>query len=93
MLEIETRRAAHVTTPFPDGESYNDVVERVAAWLGEASGAFAGRTVLAIGHRATFYALEHLINGVALHEAVGAPWQWQPGWTYGVRRGSRGSHR
>jgi hypothetical protein len=35
-----------------------------------------------IGHRATFYALEHLLNRVTLHDAVTSPWTWQPGWTY-----------
>lgn len=34
------------------------------------------------GHRATQYALEHLINKVPLQEAVLAPWQWQRGWFY-----------
>jgi broad specificity phosphatase PhoE len=85
-LELEQRRAAHIDTPFPDGESYHQVVERVSEWLGEARVAFAGRTVLVVGHRATFYALEHLITGVPLRQAVTAPWQWQPGWTYRVAR-------
>jgi broad specificity phosphatase PhoE len=81
-LEIDARRAAHIATPFPDGESYQHVVDRVSAWITEAASDCAGQTVLVIGHRATFYALEHLVRGVPLHEAVVAPWQWQPGWTY-----------
>jgi 2,3-bisphosphoglycerate-dependent phosphoglycerate mutase len=86
-VEIEERRRLHVATPFPNGESYEQVVGRVAAWLSEAATAFAGRTVLVIGHRATFYALEHLVRHIPLHEAVTATWHWQPGWTYpGVRR-------
>jgi len=84
--EIEERRIQHVATPFPKGESYEQVVGRVAAWLAEATTGFAGRTVLVIGHRATFYALEHLIKGVSLNEAVAATWRWQPGWTYRVVR-------
>jgi broad specificity phosphatase PhoE len=91
--QIEARRAAHVTTPFPEGESYQQVVERVSAWLGEATREFAGRTVLVVGHRATFYALEHLINAVALAHAVAAPWQWQPGWTYQLRSTGRETDR
>jgi alpha-ribazole phosphatase/probable phosphoglycerate mutase len=43
---------------------------------------FDACTVLIIGHRATFYALEHLLNGVPLPEAVASPWAWQPGWTF-----------
>lgn len=80
--EIEAQRAAHITTPFPEGESYRQVAWRVAAWLDEVARDYARRTVLVIGHRATFYALEHLINGVALHDAVLKAWQWQPGWVF-----------
>jgi hypothetical protein len=43
--------------------------------------------VLVVGHRATFYALEHLINGVALHDAVLSAWHWQPGWLYQLTSG------
>jgi broad specificity phosphatase PhoE len=91
--QIDSRRSAHVAEPFPGGESYQDVVARVSAWLGETAVAYAGRTVLVVGHRATFYALEHLLTGVALAEAVAAPWQWQPGWTYRMSRAGRGSDR
>jgi broad specificity phosphatase PhoE len=80
--EIEARRAAHVETPFPQGESYRDVAERVRAWLAEVALTLDGDTLLVIGHRATFYALEHLMGNVPLNEAVSSPWQWQPGWQY-----------
>jgi 2,3-bisphosphoglycerate-dependent phosphoglycerate mutase len=86
-LEIEERRVLYVATPFPNGESYEQVVARVSAWLTEAATTFAGRTVLVIGHRATFYALEHLFTHIPLREAVTSTWHWQPGWTYrSVRR-------
>ncbi|HET9270391.1 MAG TPA: histidine phosphatase family protein [Vicinamibacterales bacterium] len=82
--EIEERRPRHLVDPFPNGESYQQVVDRVSAWLGDAVRQREAGTVLVIGHRATFYALEHLLNGVPLHEAVTSPWAWQPGWTYRV---------
>lgn len=80
--EIEVERADRITTPFPDGESYEQVVRRVAAWLDDVVRDYARQTVLVVGHRATFYALEHLINAVPLRDAVLSPWQWQPGWLY-----------
>jgi hypothetical protein len=46
---------------------------------------FDAGTILMIGHRATFYVIEHLVNGVTLHDAVTSPWKWQPGWTYHLR--------
>jgi len=85
--EIDAERSLRVTTPFPEGESYQQVVDRMAPWLAEIAAAFAGRRILVVGHRATFYALEHLVNRVDLHAAVMAPWQWQPGWDYVVPRG------
>ena len=83
-LEIDRRRALHVAAPFPGGESYQQAAARVAAWLRDVSVTFGGGTVLAIGHRATFYALEHLVRSVPLSEALTAPWHWQPGWRYVV---------
>jgi broad specificity phosphatase PhoE len=83
--EIEQRRLLHLLDPFPNGESYQQVVDRVSGWLGEAMRHIDGGTALVIGHRATFYALEHLLNRVTLHEVVTSPWIWQPGWTYHLR--------
>jgi broad specificity phosphatase PhoE len=80
--EIEQRRLLHLVDPFPKGESYRHVVDRVSGWLSDATPHIDAGTVLVIGHRATFYALEHLLNGVTLHDAVTSPWTWQPGWTY-----------
>jgi broad specificity phosphatase PhoE len=82
---IEQRRLRHLTDPFPNGESYQQVVDRVAGWLEEAMRQLDGGTALIVGHRATFYALEHLLNGVTLRDAMTSPWSWQPGWTYHPR--------
>jgi broad specificity phosphatase PhoE len=84
VAEVDERRAASIITPFPDGESYQQVVDRVSEWLAETIAAFRGRTILVVGHRATFYALEHLIRVIPLRDVVTTPWAWQPGWTYRV---------
>lgn len=80
--EIDLLRARSVTTPFPGGESYEGVAGRVRAWLDDLPPACTGQRVLVIGHRATFYAFEHLLAGVPLVQAVTAPWRWQAGWIY-----------
>lgn len=80
-VEIEPLRARHVWTPFPGGESYQDVADRVRGCLEELLAENDG-TVLVIGHRATHVSLEHLLRGVPLADAVAAPWSWQPGWRY-----------
>jgi alpha-ribazole phosphatase/probable phosphoglycerate mutase len=82
-LELERDRLRYVRQPFPEGESYEQVCARVAAFLGELPAlAGVGRTAIVIGHRATFFSLEHLLSGRPLEEVVGAAWRWQPGWRY-----------
>ena len=80
--DIEARRASHIALPFPGGESYEQCVARVSAWLADASAAHPGGDVLVIGHRATFYALEHLLCRLPLEHVIAASWCWRPGWTY-----------
>ena len=82
--EIDSRRLASIETPFPGGESYTQTTARVAAWLDSLTVAWPEGWVLVIGHRATHYALDHLLGGKPLEDAIGAPFEWQPGWTYAV---------
>lgn len=75
--QIETNRGQYIATPYPDGESYLDVCRRVAAFLHDTPAA-----ELLVGHRAIWYALEHLLKGRDLTQVVTAHWRWQPGWRY-----------
>jgi broad specificity phosphatase PhoE len=79
--EIGPLEVQHVTAPFPGGESYQDVADRVRGCLEELLAENDG-TVLVIGHRGTHVSVEHLLRGVPLANAVAAPWVWQPGWRY-----------
>jgi broad specificity phosphatase PhoE len=85
VAEIAALREQAVSEPFPGGESYTQVVARVALWLGDVRSRRQQR-VLVIGHRATHYALEHLLLGTPLTETVRTPFGWQPGWVYEVPR-------
>ena len=82
--EVDAHRLASITTPFPGGESYAEATARVAACLADLRHAWPGGWVLVIGHRATHYALDHLLRGAALEAAIAAPFRWQPGWIYAV---------
>jgi 2,3-bisphosphoglycerate-dependent phosphoglycerate mutase len=75
-------RLAHVDTPFPNGESYRQVVARMREFLTDLGAAWDGRRVVVIGHSATRWALDHLINGTDLAAAVAAPSDWREGWRY-----------
>jgi broad specificity phosphatase PhoE len=85
VAEIAALRERAVSEPFPGGESYTQVVARMAPWLGDVRSRREQR-VLVIGHRATQYALEHLLIGVSLVDAVRKPFRWQPGWVYELPR-------
>ena len=82
VAEVETLRAQYVYEPFPGGESYNGVVVRVRSFLRDLGPMFADRLVLVIGHSATQWALQHVLEGTPLAELVGGPFRWQEGWRY-----------
>jgi broad specificity phosphatase PhoE len=82
VAELDAVRLRHVDEPFPGGESYRAAVARVGELLDELAAERDGERVLLIGHSATRWALDHLVNGVPLEELVAAPFDWQEGWIY-----------
>ena len=77
---------SRIDRPFPGGESYLDVVARMARFLDDLFLRWDDERVLVIGHAATRWSLQHLVDGDALEDVVGAPFRWQEGWEYEVRR-------
>jgi broad specificity phosphatase PhoE len=80
--DVEAMREQALTVPFPDGESYEDTSQRMKSFLQDLLKDYDGKTVMIVGHRATQYGLDQWAKGMSLHDAVLAPWQWQPGWKY-----------
>lgn len=80
--EVDALRPQCIDRRFPGGESYEAVAARVRDFVHEVARDFAGRRIVVVGHRATQHALEHVVNGVPLREAVAAPWGWRPRWEY-----------
>lgn len=83
--QLQGKRAAHIATPYPDGQSFNEVTEEVDLFLGELAAAWDGRRVLIIGHTATRWALDKLLLGIPLEQSVDAPFDWKTGWEYVLR--------
>jgi alpha-ribazole phosphatase/probable phosphoglycerate mutase len=79
---IAAERAQRVDVPFPGGENYRDAVARVASFLDDFPDGCAGERVLLIGHTATRWALDHLLDGRPLEQVVAAPFDWREGWEY-----------
>jgi broad specificity phosphatase PhoE len=80
--DLKAERRNRVTLSFPGGESYQQAAARMHSFLADLRAMHDGQCVLIVGHRATQYGLEHWIKGVPLRDVVGAPWHWEPGWTY-----------
>lgn len=82
--EVDPLKVRHITTSFPNGESYEQTSKRMKEFLDDLKQKYHGRNinVLIIGHRATQYGLEYWINGIGLKTLVTTPFKWQPGWTY-----------
>ena len=81
------QRVQHIEEPWPEGESYRQAVGRVAEFLSELADQHGGERVVLIGHTATQWALDSLLNDVPLEGLVGAPFEWRPGWEYQLTDG------
>ena len=84
-------RGEHVDVPFPGGESYRQVVDRMRSFLGDLAAEHDGQRILAIAHSANRWALDHLVGGLSLEELVDEPFAWQEGWLYLVNASSSAS--
>jgi broad specificity phosphatase PhoE len=87
VTEIDAEKSRRIDEPFPGGESYRDVVERMRSFLDEVVLEFDGQRLLLISHAAPRWALENLLHGRALEELVSEPFEWQEGWLYRVDPG------
>lgn len=86
---LARERTRRISRPFPGGESYLQVVDRVASFLEELAGDGDRARVVVVGHTATRWALDHLLAGAVLQEVVAAPFAWQEGWSYALPAGWR----
>ncbi|THV27130.1 histidine phosphatase family protein [Glycomyces paridis] len=84
VADFPVPRSRFFEEPFPNGQSYNDVVAATRDFLGELAGRWGGRRVLVIAHSANRWALLHLLTGASMKDLVDAPFVWQPGWTFTV---------
>ncbi len=79
---IDAEKPKRITTPFPNGESYEQTNTRMKEFLDEIAKNYDGKKVMIIGHRATQYALDFYIKNIPLEQLVSTPFKWQPGWKY-----------
>ena len=80
--KLDAERAEHLDDPWPDGESYRDVVARTASFLEGLARSRDGGRVLVVAHSANKLALDHLLLGMDMRETFQVAMDWQPGWEY-----------
>ncbi|MEO8539023.1 MAG: histidine phosphatase family protein [bacterium] len=79
-------RRDHVDMPFPNGQSYREVVELTRYFISDLMHAFDDKRVCVVGHSANKWAMDVLLLGKKLEDLVTAPFDWQEGWEYVVNR-------
>ena len=76
----------HIETPFPHGESWRDVENRVRSFLNTISSTHAGKRIAIFGHQGTQLALEVITKNISWEEALKNDWRntksFQYGWEY-----------
>ena len=51
-------------------------------FLADLPSRWGGRRVVAIGHVATRWALDHALRGVPVEDLMAEDFGWRPGWSY-----------
>lgn len=86
---VEPVQEESIKTPMPNGESYEDVKARMKEFLEFVKKEHDGKHIAIVGHKATQFALDVLVNGMTWDEVFAQDWRktksWQPGWEYLVK--------
>jgi len=86
--EVEPLQEKSITTPMPNGESYDDVKVRMADFLEDIKKDYTGKHIAIVAHKAPQLALDVLLKNISWEEAFAKDWRrkkaWQPGWKYEI---------
>jgi broad specificity phosphatase PhoE len=84
VAHLESERLRRIDIPFPDGQSYRQVLDQMRSFLRDVAPRHTGETVLVIAHSANRWALQCLLDGQTMESLVAAPFAWQPGWRFTI---------
>lgn len=83
---VEPMQEKCITKRFPQGESYEDVKERIKEFLDFLRKKYNGKSVAIVAHKAPQLALEVLLRGKTWKQAFAEDWRktkaWKAGWEY-----------
>jgi broad specificity phosphatase PhoE len=79
----------HITLPFPNGESLEDVEKRIKKFLDFLKENYNNKHIAIVAHKAPQLALEVLLNNKTWEQAIDEDWRhtksWQAGWEYIIK--------
>jgi broad specificity phosphatase PhoE len=81
---VDAEKLGRLHVPFPNGESYDQTLARMKSFLDDLRRDYVGKRVMVIGHRATQYAIQNIVEGIPYEKLVTTHFKWQPGWVYEV---------
>lgn len=83
---VKNDMVGRIDTPYPNGESYKDVENRIADFLADLKQDYEGRCIAIVAHQAPQLALNVIIKGKTWPQAIAEDWRntksYQPGWEY-----------
>lgn len=83
---VEPMQEQNINTRFLNGESYEDVKERMAEFLEFLKQNYQDKSIAIVAHKAPQLALDVLVKGRTWEQAFEEDWRktksWQPGWEY-----------
>ncbi len=83
---VEPLQEQNINRRFSNGESYDDVKERIQSFLNDIKNEYEGKHIAIVAHKAPQLTLDVLIKGMTWEEAFANDWRkigkWQPGWEY-----------
>ena len=83
---VEPMQEENITKRFPDGESYEDVKNRISDFLDFLKKNYNGKQVAIVAHKAPQLTLDVILKHRTWEQAFAEDWRkrkaWQPGWEY-----------
>lgn len=79
----------YINTPFPNGESYKDVENRLKSFCYMLKEQYENKHVAIVAHQAPQLALEVILNNKNWEQAISEDWRkigaWKPGWDFTIK--------
>lgn len=83
---FKDKLANYVDSPFPNGESYKDIQNRMSSFVDFLRRNYDGKHIAIVAHQGPQLALDVLLRGKTWEQAIDEDWRktksWKPGWEY-----------